>query len=452
LKKLKTLKYRLVAILFLNVLFSLNVLAVKFYSINSLYGISMRETNSVCKDDNGFIWASSKTGILRLSKDNYHIYRLPYITADVIRVRLEYENFKLYAYTNNGQVFYYNPVFDKFELILSLNGILFDMLIDNKGTCWLASSTGLYKYQSGKLSRVFEFSSTRYAINWYDSNNIIVAKQDGIWLFDINTLGKKHIYESKNLNTFDIFSLYFDKSQDKLWLGTVSEGLFLYDFRNGTCSNKTTSVLPKQPILAIKENSDSTCLIGFDGQGIWELDRRNQKVLNVYKESLDVPSSLRGNGVYDLFCDNNRRVWICTYSGGLSFLDQASPPVNQIVHLPNHVNSLINNDVNSIIEDQWGKLWFATNNGISCCNLTTNKWSSFYNDKETHAQVFLSLCEDNQGRIWAGTYSSGVYILDGRTGKELAHYNKNGQGSPLLNDFIFNIFKDSSGDIWLGRR
>jgi signal transduction histidine kinase/DNA-binding response OmpR family regulator/ligand-binding sensor domain-containing protein len=410
----------------------------------------MRETNSVCKDDNGFIWASSKTGILRLSKDNYHIYRLPYITADVIRVRLEYENFKLYAYTNNGQVFYYNPVFDKFELILSLNGILFDMLIDNKGTCWLASSTGLYKYQSGKLSRVFEISSTRYAINWYDSNNIIVAKQDGIWLFDINTLGKKHIYESKNLNTFDIFSLYFDKSQDKLWLGTVSEGLFLYDFRNGTCSNKTTSVLPKQPILAIKENSDSTCLIGFDGQGIWELDRRNQKVLNVYKESLDVPSSLRGNGVYDLFCDNNRRVWICTYSGGLSFLDQASPPVNQIVHLPNHVNSLINNDVNSIIEDQWGKLWFATNNGISCCNLTTNKWSSFYNDKETHAQVFLSLCEDNQGRIWAGTYSSGVYILDGRTGKELAHYNKKGQGSPLLNDFIFNIFKDSGGDIWLG--
>src|SRR5665647_2078927 len=65
LKKLETLKYRLVAIFILNILFSLNVLAVKFYSINSLYGISMRETNSVCKDDNGFIWASSKTGILR---------------------------------------------------------------------------------------------------------------------------------------------------------------------------------------------------------------------------------------------------------------------------------------------------------------------------------------------------------------------------------------------------
>ena len=449
-KKLKILKYRLAAILFLNLVFSLNVLAVKFYSINSLYGISMRETNSVCQDDNGFVWASSKTGILRLSKDNYHIYRLPYETADVFRVRLTYKNFKLFAYTNNGQVFYYNQVFDKFELILNLNLIMLDMIIDDNGICWISTSLGLYKYQSEKLTPAFEFSSNRYAINWYDSKNIIVAKQDGIWLFDIISLEKKQIFENRNLSSLDFYSIYFDKNQDKLWLGSVSEGLFQYNFKNGTCSNQLKSVLPKQPILAIKENTDSTFLIGFDGQGIWELDRRNQKVLNIYKESLDVPLSLRGNGVYDLFCDKNSRVWVCTYSGGLSFFDQASPLVNQIVHLPNNPNSLTNNDVNSIIEDSSGKLWFASNNGISCWNLTTNKWSSFYNDKETQAQVFLSLCEDNQGRIWAGTYSSGVYLLDGKTGKELAHYNKNGKGSPLLNDFIFNIYKDSSGDIWLG--
>ncbi|MBW8325130.1 MAG: response regulator [Prolixibacteraceae bacterium] len=450
-------QFRIIAILIINFAFSINVFAVKFYSINSLFGISMRETNSVCQDDNGFIWSSSKTGILRLSKDNYHIYKLPYESADVIRVKLVYENFKLFAYTNNGQIFYYNSVLDQFELTLNfrnhiadVNLILFDMLIDDQGVCWISTSLGLYKYQSGKLSSVYELVSNRYAIDWYDSKNIIVAKQDGIWLLNINSLERKHIYENKNLYSFDFFSLYFDKDQDNLWLGSVSEGLFLYNFGNGTCSNKLKSVLPKQPILTIESNTDSTCLIGFDGQGIWELNRINQKVQNVYKENLDVPSSLRGNGVYDLFCDNNSRVWVCTYSGGLSFFDQASPSVNQLVHLSNNTNSLINNDVNSIIEDRWGKLWFATNNGISCWDINMNKWRSFYNDKETQAQVFLSLCEDNQGRIWAGTYSSGVYILDGKTGKELAHYNKNENDSPLPNKFIFNIYKDSRGDIWLG--
>lgn len=456
-KRLKILRYALSAIFFLSLVCAQHVLAAKFYSINSLYGISMREINSVCKDENGFVWASSKTGILRLSKENYHIYRLPYELADVIRVRLIYRNSRLFAYTNNGQVFYYNPVNDHFDLILNLRKqvkdndlILFDMRLDEKGNCWIATTLGLYKYQAGTLSTAYEFSSNRYAINWYDSKNLIVAKQDGIWLVDINTLARKHIYENRNQNTFGFTSLYFDKVQNELWLGTMSEGLYFYNFKTGTCSNKLISVLPKQPILTIEENSDSTCLIGFDGQGIWELDRRNQKVLNIFKESLDIPTSLRGNGVYDLYCDNTKRVWVCTYSGGLSFLDQASPAVNQIVHLSNNTNSLINNDVNGIIEDHSGKLWFATNNGISCWDLDRNKWSSFYNDKEMHAQVFLSICEDNQGRIWAGTYASGVYLLDGRTGKELAHYTKNEKGSPLQNDFIFNIYKDSSGDIWLG--
>ena len=41
-------------------------------------------------------------------------------------------------------------------------------------------------------------------------------------------------------------------------------------------------------------------------------------------------------------------------------------------------------------------------------------------------------------------------MLDEISGKELAHYTKDGTGSPFLNDFIFNIYKDDSGDIWLG--
>ena len=39
----------------------------EFYSINERYGgISMRETYSVCRDGNGFVRASSKTGLIRI--------------------------------------------------------------------------------------------------------------------------------------------------------------------------------------------------------------------------------------------------------------------------------------------------------------------------------------------------------------------------------------------------
>ena len=71
--------------------------SVKFHSINAVAGISMRVMNSICEDDQGFIWASSKTGILRLTHEDYRVYELPYETAGVLIVKLLYANSLLTA-------------------------------------------------------------------------------------------------------------------------------------------------------------------------------------------------------------------------------------------------------------------------------------------------------------------------------------------------------------------
>lgn len=453
----KTIKYKVTALLLLFIMLSANVFAVKFYSVNALFGISMRETNSVCKDNNGFVWASSKTGILRLTDNDYRIYQLPYESADVVTVQLVYNHKNLIAFTNNGQIFAYNPIFDRFDLKLNIGKNLNDnylvvhnLLIDEFDDLWIATSSGLFKYKDGKLSLIKNIANERFSMTWMDKQHLLIVNADGIWLFDIQSLAFQQIYENKIDNHLIASSLFLDSIQNKLWVGTLSNGLFFYDFGSETFSGFLPSEFPRQPVLAIEANTDSTLLAGVDGQGIWELDKRTGHILNVYKESADDPSSLRGNGVYDLFCDQNKRVWICTFSGGVSYFDQASPIVNQIVHQINDTNSLVNNDVNSIIEDHLGKLWFATNNGISCWNVESNQWKNFYNNKQDQSQVFLSLCEDNSGRIWAGTYSSGVYILDEKNGKELAHYSQKGEGTPVVSDFILKIFKDSQGDIWLG--
>ena len=429
----------------------------KFYSINNIFGISTRETSSVCKDDNGFIWASSKTGILRITHDNYRLYRLPYETANVISLRLIYQNSKLLACANNGQIFSYNPVLDRFELLINLSKVLNNkyllantLLVDPRGACWVASSSGLYKYASGQLTLIEDIQTEVYSIAWYDRDRLIIVRPEGIWLLNIYSLVSECVYRNSSVTPFSVPELYYDKEIDKLWIGTMSNGLYSYDFGARIFSAILPSTFPKQPVLAIESNTDSTLLFGVDGQGVWELNRSGSKVLNVYKESVDDPFSLRGNGVYDLYSDSDRRIWICTYSGGLSFYDQSSPLVTQIVHYANVDNSLVNNDVNSIIEDRWGKVWFATNNGISCWDVAKDRWKKFYYNKQEQAQVFLSLCEDDQGRIWAGTYSSGVYVLDGYTGAELEHYPRDGNDVSMVSDFIIDIFKDNEGDIWLG--
>jgi signal transduction histidine kinase/DNA-binding response OmpR family regulator/ligand-binding sensor domain-containing protein len=455
------LKIKLFFIVFICLSLTVNVFAVKFYNINSLYGTSLRNVSSVCKDDKGFIWASSGVGILRVAEGDCRIYQLPYKNNNVISVDLVFESSKLVVYTNNGQIFLYNAVFDRFDLLVDINEALnrrfitvHSILIDPFDTYWIASSNGFYKYQSGQFSLVLEdagISDDNEAITRYDESNVLIGRNDGIWLFDLKSLKNTCVYSNPTSANLLISTLYFDKEVSQLLVGTISNGLYVFDFDTKVFSRIQASSFPRQPILDIEKNSGNSYLIAIDGQGLWELSTDGSRVLNIYKENVDDPTSLRGNGAYDIFCDSNRRVWVCTVSGGLSFFDQESPMVTQILHETNNANSLKNNDVNNVIEDRWGQLWFATNNGISIWNVQANQWKHLFSDNRMQANVFLSLCEDDNGRIWAGSYSNGVYVIDAKSGAELAHYthdNKNGGAN--VSDFVLDIYKDSQGDIWIG--
>jgi|LSQX01.1.fsa_nt_gb signal transduction histidine kinase/DNA-binding response OmpR family regulator/ligand-binding sensor domain-containing protein len=431
---------------------------VKFYDINTIHGISMREIASVCKDKNGFIWASSKAGVLRLTDNSYHIYPLPYETPNIIYTKLIYEKDSLLAFTNNGQIFYYNAVTDRFDLLIDIRKPLNDshlmlnrIAIDNSGSILIAASTGLYKYQENKL---IQLGKEKYAdvhdMIWYDETHLLIGAGNGFWLMNTYSLSDRQLFNYNEDNQLKVSKLYYNKADDMLWVGTSSEGLYMFDVANTILTKSPLHSFPKQPINTIEANTDSTMLVGIDGQGIWELSKKGNRILNVYKENADNPLSLNGNGVYDIFVDQHKRVWVCTYSGGLSYFDQGSAEITQITHQINNPNSLNNDNVNKVIEDSRGKIWFATNNGVSSWDVSSDSWHTYYQNEEAHAQVFLSLCEDMDGNIWAGTFSSGVYVIDGQTGREIAHYSSADGYSSLSNNYIFDIFKDSHGDLWLG--
>jgi len=131
----------------------LSVASVKFYSINTLYGISLRETSSLCSDRNGFIWGSTKTGIIRLTTDGYRLYQLPYHTTDYNTTKLIYHDSGLIAYTNNGQLFRYNRIYDRFDFIFDLRkdnkiATITKLLVDKNGGFWIATTVGLFKWHT----------------------------------------------------------------------------------------------------------------------------------------------------------------------------------------------------------------------------------------------------------------------------------------------------------------
>ena len=432
---------------------------IKFHNINQIFGISMRETASVCKDDNGFIWTSSKTGILRIMGNDYRVYQLPFKKFNVINVKLVYKNLLLYAYSNNGQVFRYNTIYDRFEFLFDMDEILdaqnhlvvMSILIDNTGVLWFVTNFGFYKYEDDTFIKVDNHFSDVSGICTFDNHHLLFACTDSICTINIHNLECKAVYRHWRSSGFSITSLFYDSATNGLWMGTLCNGLFYYDFNTDHFTGLLDQTFPKQPVMAIEAASDSSFYIGIDGQGIREIDKSGRHIINIYKEDTDDKNSILGNGVYDILNDTeNQKVWVCTYSGGLSYFEQIPPYVTHIKHEIHNPNSLTNDNVNQIIEDSRGNIWFATDNGISCWDVRANKWQTFFHNKQEHAQVFLSLCEDDRNRIWAGTYSSGVYVLDENTGFVTAHYSKNERNSPFDSNFNFDIMKDSKGDLWLG--
>ncbi|GHV07397.1 hypothetical protein FACS189416_7930 [Bacteroidia bacterium] len=110
-------KLKLLLILLIISLEALGSENIKFFSVSDMFRISKHEFFSLCKDDNGFVWASSRSEILRLTNDDYRSYRLPYELKDNIFIEIESNGTEIVAYTNNKQIFRYNEVLDRFDLI-----------------------------------------------------------------------------------------------------------------------------------------------------------------------------------------------------------------------------------------------------------------------------------------------------------------------------------------------
>ncbi|MFT4168899.1 MAG: response regulator [Dysgonomonas sp.] len=446
-------------IFFIHFFSFVNLLAsdTRFYNIGDKFGVSLREVFSICKDKNDFIWGSSKTGVIRISGNDFRKYHLPFLSSNNYYTRLAYHNSLLIAYTDNGEFFVYDNVYDNFKPLFDLRSIkkkqyidINKVIVNQDNTLWVSATDGLSLFREGELEPAIP-NKKMQCVERYDENHLLVASTESISIWNKNTRKPDCTYQYKINNEYEVSSFMYDSSTNLIWVGTISNGLLCLKKENNTLIQVPIINLPQQPILVIQKNHVSGNLfVGIDGKGMYEISKDGDRILNTYTEDVDNPYSLIGNGVYDILIDNPERIWVATYTGGLSYMELNQSSVTQLTHQVNKSNSLVSNYVNKVIEDENGNVWFATNTGISRWNRHENRWDTYLSDKNNQANVFLALCEDDEGYIWAGTYSSGVYKLDSKSGKIIDHYFHTDKKNGISGRFISDIFKDSAGNMWMG--
>jgi len=403
-------------------------------------------------DNDGFVWIASRSGVSRYDGRNIKQYPLTDSEISVdgdgrqTSIRKMYNN-QLWAFTDSGKIFYYDKLSDTFILFDNIaeteqSVIVNDLYLDDKNRLWIGATRGLFCYNILDETRkrvVYNSGTYINCIIPFSEHEILTGTSNGLQFIDISNNGKEtSVLCEKN----NIMSVSYDKERNYLWIGTFSAGLYVWDITNKIFINSEfIRSVPHIPIKAIKRWNNNNMLIGLDGRGVYKIDVQKQTAEPFLSNEDSHNGILRGNGVYDILVDN-KNIWVGTYSGGVTIV-QESDVFNWIRHIPYDQQSLGSNHVYAMLEDRDGDIWYATNIGVSFYDIRARKWKHFL-EKENS---FLTLCEDKNGRIWTGGYSTGLYCIDKKKGVE--RYIRSLEGNAQL-DCIYATLKDEDGDLWFG--
>lgn len=412
-------------------------------------GLSSQRVFSIVEDNHNVIWIATKDGIDRYNGQTVKNYTLQgnFYYGDMAgrRIQLLYsQQYGLWAYDHTGRIYRYSAETDSFEPNLSLSEhidgeiILNKLCMDSQGTLWIGLSKGLYK--KGTDSEISSIISGQYINDIICTNDTLFAgTSTGILqLSCTQPFRPQQLVKHKNIQT-----LYYDTLRQQLWIGTFNSGLWIMNLKTSDLRQleKQNSIF-LNPIRAITPYDKQRMLIGIDGGGVYTVNQQTEKaqLFISTEDSSDV--FLRGNGVYAVTTDYQGNIWIGSYTGGVSVAILLKYPITILTHERGNSQSLANNNVNDIEENTNKDLWFATDNGISILDASDKTWSH-----KLKSTVVVTLCKGADGKIWAGTYGDGVYLLD-QSGKVIRHLTQ-GAGE-LTTNYIFSVTEDYDGDLWIG--
>jgi len=278
--------------------------------------------------------------------------------------------------------------------------------------------------------------------------------QDGdgfIWLATQSGLGRWDGYRMRNFffSAQDAHSLPADfvqtlhvDRQGRLWLGTTSGGVAMYD--------KQTERFVRYPAGANGLSSAAISALASDANGIWVgtaagldyIDLAHGGLIRHYPR--DAAAGARANQIRALAIDSAGALWIGS-NAGLARRDAASGAIEDLPFANGPADAVL-----SLGTSRAGEVVFGTlKSGIGLARSGDGaRLLAIDQVKDAHSAMVLSLAETRPGTWWAATYGGGVIEFDtSGHGRRIVH--RPAIPISLSHDRVAAIWRDRSGLVWV---
>ncbi len=277
------------------------------------------------------------------------------------------------------------------------------ILQDKQGYLWIATENGLNKFDGYKFIKFFHDNTdslslagnTVYDLALNNTGNICVASDGGLDIYNPVTNGFDHVFPLQSDNKLSY---------------------------------------KKKTVMAVYPENDS--IIWFDtADGLLHKYNTNTKKHKTFQH--EKPVQVRTYFYHQIFDDGEGNLWI----GGRSIY-----PVKFVKKDEKFISYKAGkkyDDVTRYYIDKEGTFWIAATEGLYRFDRKTGTFSMVMRNST------YDMIDFNDNEFWFAN-ARGFKILNRTTGNVYAVYHSEGNDQSLPSEYVFNFFKDRSGNMWIG--